>query len=105
MLNGHRYTLRVRLQCPEIVRENSTYTALVDGTLVSFGGGAVEAPVTLVLEARDMAVSSNTPATVLHTGTLASSPGSCSFAVVNSVQLFGSIARCSIVQAGSAWIV
>jgi hypothetical protein len=78
---------------------------VVEGALHSFGGGAVAAPVSLVFEARDVGVSSSTPATVLYAGSLASSPGACSFAVVNSVQLYGSIGRCSITQASGAWIV
>jgi hypothetical protein len=105
MLSGHRYTLRLRLHCPEVVRLAQTYSALVDGELRSFGGAAVDAPVAMVFEYRDAGVSSNTPATVLYGGAVASSPGECSFAPVNSVQLFGAMGRCSITQAGSAWIV
>jgi hypothetical protein len=105
MLSGHKYTLRLRLHCPEAARVNETYSAVVEGGLRSFGGGAVAAPVWLVFEARDAGVSSSTPATVLYAGSLASSPGSCSFAVVDSVQLYGSIGRCSITQASGAWIV
>jgi hypothetical protein len=105
MLSGHRYTLRLRLHCPEVARVITAYGALVEGGLRSFGGGAVAAPVTLVFEYRDEGVSSNTPATVLYAGSVASSPGACSFAAVDSVQLVGSIGHCSITQASGAWIV
>lgn len=103
--SGHRYTLRLRLHCPEAVRTAASYTAIVDGAPQSFGGGTVDAPLTLVFEAQDLGASSNTPATVLYTGTVASSPASCTFAPVNSVQLIGSIAGCSVRQAESTWIV
>jgi hypothetical protein len=105
MLSGHRYTLRLRLHCPETVRVVQTYDAMVEGELRSFGGGAVAAPVSLVFEVQDLGASSNTPATVLYTGSLAGSPASCTFAPVNSVQLIGSIGYCRITQAGSAWVV
>jgi hypothetical protein len=105
MLSGHKYTLRLRLHCPEMVRVAQTYSAMVEGELRSFGGAAVDAPVAMVFEYRDAGVSSNTPATVLYSGAVASSPGACSFAPVNSVQMFGAMGRCSITQAGSAWIV
>ncbi|WP_260702998.1 hypothetical protein [Edaphobacter flagellatus] len=105
LLSGHRYTLRIRLHCPETARILQTYHAMVDGVLQTFGGGAIDAPVALVFEALDMGASSNTPATVLYSGSLATSPGSCNFAIVNSVQLIGSIGACRITQAGSVWIV
>jgi hypothetical protein len=105
LLSGHRYTLRLRLHCPEIVRVAQTYTAMVEGELRGFGGAVVDAPVAMVFEYRDAGVSSNTPATVLYSGNVATSPGACSFAPVNSVQLVGAMGRCGITQAGSAWIV
>ena len=39
------------------------------------------------------------------TGRLTSSPASCSFVAVNSVQLIGSMGYCRITQTGSAWVV
>ena len=105
MVSGHRYTLRLRLHCPEVVRVSQTYSAMVEGELRSFGGTTVDAPVAMVFEYRDAGISSNTPATVLYTGAVASSPGECSFAPVNGVQMFGAVGRCSITQAGSAWVV
>lgn len=104
VLNGHRYRLRLRLHCPESVRFGAIYTAVADGALRSFGGDAVAAPVTLLFEAQDLGLSSNTPATVLYTTTIASSSATCVFAPVNSVQLIGSIAGIAITQQGSAWI-
>jgi hypothetical protein len=57
MLSGHKYTLRLRLHCPEIVRVAQTYSAMVEGELRSFGGAAVDAPVAMVFEYRDAGIS------------------------------------------------
>ncbi|MCU1222478.1 MAG: hypothetical protein JWQ42_571 [Edaphobacter sp.] len=105
LLDGHRYTLRIRLHCVEMQRILQTYYAMVDGVVRSFGGGEVTAPMDLVFELQDLGVSSNTPATVLYDGFVASSPASCSFVAVNCVQLFGSIGYCRVRQTGSAWVV
>ena len=105
LLNGHRYTLRIRLHCVEMQRVLQTYYAMVDGVVRSFGGGQVPAPMDLVFELQDLGVSSNTPATVLYDGFVASSPASCSFVAVNCVQLFGSIGYCRVTRTGSAWVV
>jgi hypothetical protein len=104
MVDGHRYTLRIRLHCVEVQRVLQTYYAMVDGVVQSFGGGLVTAPMAVVFELQDLGVSSNTPATVLYDSVVASSPASCSFAAVDSVQLFGSMGYCQITQTGSAWI-
>lgn len=104
VLSGHRYRLRLRLHCTESVRFAATCTALADGQPHSFGGEAVPAPVTLLFEAQDLGLASNTPATVLATASVAASPIICTFAPIHAIQLNGSIASCSIQQAGSAWI-
>ena len=82
-----------------------TYYARVDGVIESFGGGLVASPMSLVFDLIDLGNASNTPATVLYDCNVASTPAACTFAVVDSVALGGSIGSCSVTQAGSAWIV
>jgi len=103
--SGHIYTLRIRLHCVETQRVLQAFYATVDGAVRGFGGGIVEAPMSLVFELQDLGVSSNTPATVLYDGTVGSSPANCSFAAVNCVQMFGSMGYCRVTQTGSAWVV
>jgi hypothetical protein len=104
-LAGHAYKLRIRLHCVEMERVAQRYYARVDGVVQTFGGGLVAAPMSIVFELQDLGLSSNTPAIVLYDGAVATSPATCTFAAVNSVQLFGSMAYCRITQTGSAWIV
>jgi len=91
LLEGHTYTLRMRLHCAEVQRVLQTYYAMVDGVVKAFGGGLVAAPMNVVFELQDLGDTSNTPATVLYDGSVTSSPSNCSFVAVNSVQLIGSI--------------
>ena len=65
LLEGHIYTLRIRLHCVEMQRVLQTYYAMVDGVVQAFGGGLVTAPMSVVFELQDLGASSNTPATVL----------------------------------------
>lgn len=105
LLSGHTYTLRIRLHCVEMQRVQQLYYAMADGVVQSFGGGLVAAPMSLVFELQDLGAASNTPATVLYDGSVTSSPASCSFAAVNSVQLVGSMGYSRITQTGTAWVV
>jgi hypothetical protein len=105
LLSGHTYTLRIRLHSVEAQRVLQTYYAMVDGAVQTFGNGLVEAPMSLVFELQDLGVSSTTPATVLYDGAIASGPAICRFVAVNSLQLFGSMGYCRLMQTGSAWVV
>ncbi len=105
ILTGNTYTLRIRLHCVEMQRVLQAYYAMVNGAVESFGGGLISAPMSVVFELQDLGAASNTPATVLYDGSVVSSPASCSFVAVNSVQLFGSMGYCRMTQTGSAWVV
>jgi len=105
LLDGHTYTLRLRIHAAEVQRVLQTYYARVDGAIESFGGGLVEAPVSLVFDLVDEGNGSSTPATILYDGSIATSPATCNFAAVNSLALTGSIGSIAVTQAGSAWIV
>jgi hypothetical protein len=105
LLNGHTYTLRIHLHSVEPQRMLQTYYAMVNGALQAFGGGEIPAPASIVFELQDLGASSNTPATILYDGSIASATGSCTFAAVNSVELTGSMGYCRITQTGSAWLV
>jgi len=105
---GHAYTLRIRLHSPEMQRVLQSYYSMVSGTVASFGGGAIAAPVTLVFELLDQGAASNTPVTILYDGSaqtpLASAPAICTFAAVNAAQIFGSIGYVTLTQTGSAFV-
>lgn len=105
MLAGHVYTLRLRLHSPEMQRVLQTYYTRVDGTIAAFGGGFAASPLALVFDLIDLGNASNTPATVLYDGSVASSPASCTFAPVDSVELTGSVGSITVAQTGSAWVV
>ena len=105
VLAGHQYTLRLRVHSPELLRVKQRFYGRTEaGAAAPFGGGLVDAPLAVVLEVRDQAASSNTVVTVLYDGAIASSPAQAWVAVVNGVQLFGSIGRVRLERTGSGWV-
>ncbi len=110
-VTGHSYTLRLRLHCVEMQRVMQRYYTMVEGVVQGFGSvSGVVAPMDVVFELVDEGAASNTPATVLYDsvaagGTIASSPATCQFVVVNATQLIGSIGSVSVTRPGSLWIV
>ncbi len=106
LLSGHVYTLRIRLHCVEMQRVLQAYYAMVDGVVrVVWRRAGRRRRWRLSLSCRILVHASNTPATVLYDGSVSSSPASCSFVAVNSLQLMGSMEYCRMTQTGSAWIV
>jgi len=101
---NHLYRLGIRLHATEPQRVRQTYYARVDGVLQAFGGGLVDSSLSAVFELIDQGNASNTPATVLYDGVIASTPGACTFAAVNSLSLTGSIGALAVQQTGSAWV-
>ncbi len=105
---GHTYTLRLRLHCPELLRVQQSFYALVDtaaGPVVDqFGSGTSPAPASLVFEARDQAAASNTPASILYDGAVALSPAQATFVPINSLTLMGSIGALTLTRTGTAWV-
>jgi hypothetical protein len=59
----------------------------------------------VVFDLIDLGNASSTPATVLYDGAIASTPASCTFALIDSVALTGSIGSVTITQTGSGWVV
>lgn len=104
LLNGHTYTLRMRLHCREAQRVKQIFYTMVEGAVQSFGGGFVPAATDVVFEYQDLGASSNTPATVLYDGSIATSPGVCNFALVNGEQMFGSVNFCRVTRRGPVWV-
>ncbi len=108
---GHAYTIRLRLHCVEMQRVAQRYYCMVDGVIQAFGDpDGVAAPMDVVFELVDEGTSSNTPATVLYdsaaTGrTIAGTPTTCAFVLVDATQMFGSIGSVSVTRNGSIWIV
>ncbi|MDP9040220.1 MAG: hypothetical protein M3O02_13275, partial [Acidobacteriota bacterium] len=105
LVSGHRYTLRLRLHSAETQRVFQTYYARVDGAIQAFGGGLVSAAAAVVFDVVDLGNASNTPATILYDGVVSNTPASCTFALVNSLSLTGSIGSVTATQSSSVWIV
>ena len=105
---GHTYTRRLRLHCPELLRVQQSFYALVDApggpAIQQFGQGTIAAAVSVIFEARDQAAASNTPITVLFDGTLTASPAQATVVPINSLSLAGSISALTLTRTGTGWI-
>ena len=108
LIANQPYTLRVRLHCPELLRQKQAFYAMVDvaGTsqLQLFGVGVVDAPMQLTFEIRNLAEASNAVATVLYDGSVTTSYAIAKFCAFDSIQLFGSVGSVNVTRTGTAFV-
>ncbi|MGB8582391.1 MAG: hypothetical protein WCD47_16340 [Candidatus Sulfotelmatobacter sp.] len=93
---GHQYFFTTYLYSIEIYRAGETYHSSLHPAGSGLGGEAVTADVRFVLEVQDIDPSNPAtlmaPATVLYDGVIASTPGFCTYALVNARNMQCSIA-------------
>ncbi len=104
LASGHAYTLRLRLHCTEMQRVGQTYYTSNGASIHAFGGGTTAAPMDLVFEIQDLSAALNVPATVLYDGGVATSPATCSFAAVSSLEMQASMTYVRVRQTGSVFV-
>ncbi|MGA9207295.1 MAG: hypothetical protein WB347_05815 [Terriglobales bacterium] len=92
---GHRYALTTHLYATEIFRQQQIFHSSVNPAGAGRGGAAIAADIQVVLEVHDIdptnAGSLQAISTVLYDGLVASAPGYCSYALVDSLNLHVSI--------------
>ena len=92
----HRYVLTTYLYSMEVYRAEETFHSSLHPAGSGWGGAAVPADVHFVLEVQDIDPANPAtlvaPAAVLFDGVIESAPGFCTYALVNAVNLFCSIA-------------
>lgn len=109
-LQGHSYTLRLRIDCNEMYRLRQRYYSMVDGVVEGFGDtSGIDAAVNVVFELLDEGVASSTPATVLYDSFAAAlpvseAPSTGIFALVDSTSMAGSVGAVRVLQDGPMWI-
>ena len=93
---GHQYVLTTYLYSMEVYRAGETYHSSVHPAGSGWGGAAVAADVSFVLEVQDIDPTNPAtlvaPATVLYDGVIANAPGFCTYALVNATNMQCSIA-------------
>jgi hypothetical protein len=88
---GHQYFFTTYLYSMEVYRSGETYHSSLHPAGSGWGGAAVAADVRFVLEVQDIDPTNLAtlvaPATVLYDGVIASAPGFCTYALVNTTNM------------------
>jgi len=102
---ANQYTLRIRVNCPEIEREQAIYRSFGDGGAISAGGNWISCGGRAQMEIQEFVGGvGSTPAT-LYDGSLANLPGISYAVAASSINLIGSMRALNLTRLGCGWVV
>ncbi|HKW16203.1 MAG TPA: hypothetical protein VJO35_01720 [Terriglobales bacterium] len=101
--SNHHYVLSTRIYSQEIYRQEQTFHCAANPAGSGIGGGTISAAVRLVLEVQDIDPSNPAttvaPGIVLYDGVIQGAPPLCTYALVNSQNLYCSISFTRLIEA------
>jgi hypothetical protein len=103
-VEGHMYTLRLRIATNEMQRVLQTYNSIDDAGAHTYGGTYVSAAVNAMLEVQDTTNGVAATPVILYSGSFSSDPSVCMMAILNSSSLQCSIASIEVSQQGPVWV-
>ncbi len=102
---NNRYTLRVRVHCPECNRIGAVYYSFGDSGLIAAGGGGPIAPGKIQIEVQEFVNGIAAPPVTLYDGGVTYLPGVCLVVPVSSINLVGTMRAVNLTNLGSGWVV
>ncbi len=103
--SANRYTLRVRVHCPEYVRGHAIYRSFGDNGPIAAGGEWNLTPGKLQLEVQEFVNGVSAMPVTLYDGALANIPGWCTVVAASTLNLLGSMRALNLMNLGSGWVV
>ncbi len=102
---ANQYTLRMRVNCPEIERELSIYRSFGDSGAITLGGQFISSPARLQMEVQEFVAGVGGTPVTLYDGSLSSMPATGMLVAASSINLIGTLRAINLTNLGSAWVV
>ncbi len=102
---ANQYTLRVRVYCPEIEREQSLYYSFGDNGPIVAGGTGILASAKIQMEIQEFVNGVGATPVTLYDGGISSLPGFCMAVPASSLNLIGTMRAFNLTDLGSGWVV
>jgi hypothetical protein len=100
-----QYTLRMRVNCPEIERELAIYRSFGDSGAITYGGQWIPAGAKLQMEVQEFVSGVGGTPVTLYDGSLANLAGAGLVVAASSINLIGAMRAFSLTSLGSGWVV
>jgi hypothetical protein len=102
---ANQYTLRIRINSPEIEREQAIYRSFGDSGAITFGGAFISSPARLQIEVQEFVAGVGGTPVTLYDGSMASLPAAGLVVAASSINLIGTMRALNLTNLGSGWVV
>lgn len=102
---ANKYTLRVRVHCPDLERMLSIYRSFGDEGAITFGGQSNTSPGNVQLEVQQFVGGVAGMPVTLYDGTIATLPATATAVAASSINLIGTMRAINLTNLGSGWVV
>jgi hypothetical protein len=102
---ANQYTLRIRVNSPEMEREFGIYRSFGDSGAITYGGQWVASSGRLQMEIQEFVDGVGGTPVTLYDGSIANLPGSSTAIAASSINLIGTMRAINLTNLGSGWVV
>jgi hypothetical protein len=102
---ANQYTLRVRVYCPESLRELAVYRSFGDSGAITIGGESNASPGKLQLELQEFVDGVGGMPVTLYDGAVTNMPSWTYAVAASSINLIGTMRAVNLSNLGSGWVV
>jgi hypothetical protein len=102
---ANKYTLRLRIHCPESYRAPAMYYSFGDSGAIGAGASWLTAPGNIQMEVQEFVSGVGATPVTLYDGEVTNLPAPCNLVPVSSINLIGTIRAVNLTNLGSGWVV
>ena len=102
---ANQYTLRLRINAPEMQREQAYYRSFGDSGIITYGGAIVTCGARIQMEIQEFVSGVGGSPVTLYDGSIASLPAPGYVVAASSLNLIGSMRSIYLTSLGSGWVV
>lgn len=102
---ANQYTLRIRINGPEIERGQAVYRSFGDSGAITYGGNFTLCGARIQMEVQEFVSGVGGTPVTLYDGSIANLPGPGYVVAVSSLNLIGTMRAINLTNLGSGWVV
>ncbi len=102
---ANQYTLRIRINSPEIERVQAIYRSFGDSGAITYGGSSILCGARIQMEIQEFVAGVGASPVTLYDGSVANLPVTTYAVAASSLNLIGSIRSIYLTGLGSGWVV
>ena len=101
---ANQYTLRLRINAPEIERQHAVYRSFGDSGAITYGGDSLSCGARIQMEIQEFVSGVGGTPVTLYDGSITNLPDTSLVVAASSINLIGSMRALNLTSLGSGWV-